>query len=553
MTASTFTSDELISVDYEMKKRRERLGRNITRYVGWAALVFVLVDILNWLIVYQDRPYSTTAPYTLLVAISAWLVPYLYARDLSWLAHWLFLGACLIVVMVSPFLLNDVTSTTAVSFIGAAVLGYLLLEKAHSSWFTVISVLGIGLSEILVGRISLVNPIPIQNFVDRIPGALISMASVGILSLILRYIVYNQEGSFRQALLLNQEVGRRAATEQNLRRRLQEVVNHYVQVMGAVGKGDLTVRAEVPQATGGQSEDPLLVLGSQLNLTITGLQAMIAQVHAASDRLSAAASEILAATSQQAAGANQQSAAVTETITTVDEVKTITEQSVNRSQEVLAAAQRTAEVSRAGQQAVEDTIEGMHQIKARVQGIAENILALSQQTQQIGQIITSVNELTAQSNLLALNASIEAARAGEHGRGFAIVATEVRSLATQSRQATDQIQAILQDIQKATNTSVMSTEEGAKVVAQGVELAGRSRQAIDQLGCAIDEAAERALQVMAGGQQQTAGMEQIAVAIRNVQQAAYQNLASTRQAEKAASELNALAQTLDAMVSLYQA
>ena len=94
--------------------------------------------------------------------------------------------------------------------------------------------------------------------------------------------------------------------------------------------------------------------------------------------------------------------------------------------------------------------------------IAETILALSEQTQQIGDIIATVNDIADQSNLLALNAAIEAARAGEAGKGFAVVAGEVRSLAEQSRQATAQVKEILGDIQKATNTAVMVTEEGTK-------------------------------------------------------------------------------------------
>jgi methyl-accepting chemotaxis protein len=100
------------------------------------------------------------------------------------------------------------------------------------------------------------------------------------------------------------------------------------------------------------------------------------------------------------------------------------------------ASQRTVEVSHAGQQAVRETIASISRLKGRVEGIAENILALSEQTQQIGEIIATINDIAAQSNILALNASVEAARAGEYGKGFAVVAVEVRNLAEQSKQAT---------------------------------------------------------------------------------------------------------------------
>ena len=123
--------------------------------------------------------------------------------------------------------------------------------------------------------------------------------------------------------------------------------------------------------------------------------------------------------------------------------------------------------------------EGFDQ--SRVESIAENIVALSEQTQQIGEIITTVNDIAAQSNILALNASVEAARAGEYGKGFAVVAVEVRNLAEQSRQATAQVKAILSDIQKATNATVMATEEGTKQVEDGAQLAMKAGEAIEQL------------------------------------------------------------------------
>lgn len=202
--------------------------------------------------------------------------------------------------------------------------------------------------------------------------------------------------------------------------------------------------------------------------------------------------------------------------------------------------------------AVQETIGSMAQIKARVGSIAENILALSEQTQQIGEIIATVNDIASQSNMLALNAAVEAARAGEHGKGFAIVAAEVRNLAEQSRQATAQVRTILSDIQNGINATVMATEEGAKVVDEGLKLASQTGGVIEQLADVIDEAAQASMQMKAGGQQQTSGVEQIATAMQSINQATQQNLAGTRQAEKAAQDLNALAHRLTETVEQYE-
>ncbi len=332
---------------------------------------------------------------------------------------------------------------------------------------------------------------------------------------------------------------------------LQTCVQQYDDFMIEVGRGNLSDRLTLHEDEY-ETSDPLIALGHRLNKTAAKLQRMITQARDAAIELNMSVSEILTTTTQQASGASEQSAAIAQTTTTVNELKTIAEQSVSRAQEVAGASQRTVEVSRAGQWAVQNTIASMTQIKGRVEGIAENILTLSEQTQQIGEIIATVNDIAAQSNILALNASVEAARAGEAGKGFAVVAVEVRNLAEQSRQATAQVKAILSDIQKATNATVMATEEGTKGVDEGAQLAAQAQDAIEQLAQVIEESAQAAMQMVAGGRQQAAGVEQVALAMHNINQATMQSLSSTRQAEKATQDLDTLARRLSEIVEQYQ-
>jgi methyl-accepting chemotaxis protein len=337
--------------------------------------------------------------------------------------------------------------------------------------------------------------------------------------------------------------------EHEQRDHLQSAVADYTIFAADVAMGQLATRLDLEDA---DRDDPLVVLGLNLNDMVDNLRHMTAQIRNVAQGLSLAISEILSATTQQVAGANAQSAAINQTTTSVDEVKAIAEQSVARAQQVADTAQRTVEVSRSGRQAVQQTIASMGQIKARVEGIAENILALSEQTQQIGEIIATVNDIAAQSNILALNASVEAARAGEHGKGFAVVAVEVRNLAEQSRQATAQIKAILSDIQKATNATVMATEEGTKGVDEGIRLAAQTQGIIDQLAAAIDESAQVAMQLVAAGQQQASGVEQVALAMEDITRTTAQSLSSTHQAEMAAQKLDDLARGLTETVGQYQ-
>lgn len=350
--------------------------------------------------------------------------------------------------------------------------------------------------------------------------------------------------------LLDQLVGMFQKTETE-RTHLHNTVIEYVDFAKKVSEGDLSTRLSL-QGNGRNSDDPLITLGHNLNNMIEKLREITIRAREATTNISSATSQILAVTSEQVNGANQQSAAITQTTATISQVRMVVEQTFNKAEAVSAKAKRTSEISYTGQQAVTETIENMNQIKERVAGIAENILALSEQTQQIGEITATVNEIASQSNLLALNASVEAARAGEHGKGFAVVAVEVRNLAEQSKQATAQVKAILDEIQRATNAAVMATEEGTKGVDTGVNLTQQAGNTIMQLAQNITESADMAQQIVVSAQQQTTGMEQITLAMKNINQATTQSLASIRQTEQSVQDLSHIARQLENIVSEYK-
>jgi methyl-accepting chemotaxis protein len=342
-------------------------------------------------------------------------------------------------------------------------------------------------------------------------------------------------------------LNRRVQIERERKLHLEGTINQYLAFVERVVEGDLSAR--LPSHDG---DDNLATLGYHLNSLVASLCETISQLQEATLKITNATSEILAATTQQATGAAEQSAAIAQTTTTIDEVRNIVEQSFSKAQAVAEQAQRTRTISQAGEQAVTGTVTAMNDIRERVAAIAGNILALSEQTQQIGEIITTVNEIASQSNLLALNASVEAARAGEHGKGFAVVAAEVRNLAEQSKEATAQIKSILNEIQRATNAAVMATEEGSKGVDGGVQQTRQSGETIRQLAASISDSARAAQQIVASAQQQTTGVEQILLAMQNINQATIQSLNSTRQSENAAQDLSSLAKQMEVLVMRYR-
>ena len=161
--------------------------------------------------------------------------------------------------------------------------------------------------------------------------------------------------------------------------------------------------------------------------------------------------DILALSAQVASSAAQTATSLGETTTTVEEVRHTALVSSQKTREVSESAQGVARISEAGKKSTEETIVGINRIREQMQSIALSMVRLTEQTRTIADIITTVEDLAQQSNLLAVNAAIEAAKAGEQGKGFSVVALEVRNLAEQSRAATAQVRGILGDVQRATS------------------------------------------------------------------------------------------------------
>jgi methyl-accepting chemotaxis protein len=312
-------------------------------------------------------------------------------------------------------------------------------------------------------------------------------------------------------------------------------LRHLQEVTKAVIAGDLTRKANI------ENQDEIGDLSLGFNLMLAGLSEMNSEVMRSGQELTSSANELLAMVTQQNAGTNEQTSAIHETTSTVNQVRATTEQTNLRARAMSESATRSSTIAEEGQLIVNETITGMGLIRNQVEDIAENILALSEQTQQISEIIASVNDLAEQSNLLALNATVEAARAGEHGRGFAVVANEVRSLAERSKQATTQVRTILNDIQKATNAVVMVTEEGTKGVERGLQLIERTGATISQLNDVIRQNLGSAQQIMAVVQQQNVGVDQVAQAMHNINEVTSQNTAANRQLQQSVENLNMMA------------
>jgi len=194
-------------------------------------------------------------------------------------------------------------------------------------------------------------------------------------------------------------------------------LNLSVYVANKIASGDLTVDTSVFE----KRKDEVGLLNLAFYQMVEKLRGSIKDIIEGVNLLGSSASEILAATTQVAAGASETASAISETSATVEEVRQAAQLSSQKASRVSENAQQTAQVTQTGQQAVEETIKGMYHIQDQMESVANTIVRLSEQSQQIGGIIASVNDLADQSNLLAVNAAIEAAKAGEQGKGFTVV------------------------------------------------------------------------------------------------------------------------------------
>ncbi len=588
-------------VEIIMEEERLQSSLHFSKLVFRLVLLFVIAITILWSFFRQYIQILIIAGALLPLLLGSGLHPVLSRRGWERLGAYLVIISFQLILFISPLVLPIILPSLGGGIIILAIMGHQYLGGQNSRWFLGVSVLAFVADFILVNKVVTSWFPPLEGSAEMVIGAAFSAMTMAACIFFIHRFLIERETQFREAhgqrerlqsaveryvthltsvgrgdlsarvvieegsqdtnnpiLLLGQHLNE---TTTDMERMVNEIekqhaymesmVEKYTTHLEAVTQGNLAVRLTIEE-NGRGADDPLLILGNHLNQMTAALQEMTSQMRETAGQLASAAAEILAATSQQASGTTEQSSAISQTSVTIDQVKAIVEQSYQKAKDVADKARQVSEFSRKGEQEVVDSITKMNWIRDRVSGIAENILALSEQTQKIGEIIATVNDIASQSNLLALNASVEAARAGEHGKGFNVVAVEVRNLAEQSKQATSQVKSILEEIQKATNAAVMATEEGSKGVEEGVGQTRQTVEIIEQMAENANQNAKSAQQIAASAQQQATGMEQISLAMQNINQATMQNLTSNRQTEKAAQGLSSLAQQMEALVARYQ-
>ena len=323
-------------------------------------------------------------------------------------------------------------------------------------------------------------------------------------------------------------------------------VKRTVAAIQSVATGDFTKRIEI------DSKDEIGDMAEDFNQLIGRLSDTLREVKNTSDKVANAASRVHT-TSERMATGTEQVAAQAATVATAGEEMAATSQEI--AQNCHNAAQRGDEANisaRAGATVVEETVQGMQRIAARVQSSARTVEALGESSNRIGEIIGTIEDIADQTNLLALNAAIEAARAGEQGRGFAVVADEVRALAERTTKATKEIGAMIKSIQQETRNAVSAMEEGVKEVETGTCRAEKSGQALQEILNRIGEVTEQVSQIATASEEQTATTGEISQNMQQITQVVHETALGAQESAAAASQLTGFSGELQHLVAQFK-
>lgn len=280
---------------------------------------------------------------------------------------------------------------------------------------------------------------------------------------------------------------------------------------------------------------------------IAGSRRIASTLDQFTNTIATSSEEIASKVETQEAVANEQASSVSQTTSTVDSLGETSRRSAIQAEESAKSSSTALSLAETGAQTVEQTREGMESLKDRVREIAEQIINLSEQTEQIAGVSELVRNLANQTNMLALNAAVEAAHAGEQGKGFRVVAGEIRKLADQSRQSAEKINNLVTDVQAAMNSAVMVTDEGKKTAESSIELALGTAESFIGVKDAINNVFANTSEISQAAKQQAVDIQEILAAVNALNLGAMDTAAdmgevkaSTIQLQRAANDLRTI-------------
>jgi twitching motility protein PilJ len=336
---------------------------------------------------------------------------------------------------------------------------------------------------------------------------------------------------------LNRAQRERYERSSELNNRNQEAIMRLLDEMGSLAEGDLTVKATV-------TEDMTGAIADSINFAVEQLRTLVQTINDTSVQVASSAQETQATAMHLAEAAEHQAQQINTATSRINEIATSINQVSRNSSESADVAQRSVEIATKGAGVVRQTIVGMDSIRGQIQETSKRIKRLGESSQEIGSIVELINDISEQTNILALNAAIQAASAGEAGRGFAVVADEVQRLAERTSNATKRIEALVQTIQADTNEAVSSMEQTTSEVVAGARLAEDAGTALGEIETVSNTLSGLIQGISKAAQQQSVAASDITQTMTTIQSITAQTSQGANQTAESIGNLAQLAADL---------
>jgi len=338
-------------------------------------------------------------------------------------------------------------------------------------------------------------------------------------------------------LLNTRQSSQRYDKQANQNEQNQNAILRLLDELADLADGDLTTEATVTEDFTGAIADSINFAIDQMRSLVTSINETAVRVAGAAQETQATAMHLADASEHQAQEIAGASAAINEMAVSIDQVS-------SNASESAAVAERSVAIAKKGAEIVQSTIRGMDNIREQIQETAKRIKRLGESSQEIGDIVSLINDIADQTNILSLNAAIQASMAGDAGRGFAVVADEVQLLAERSSAATKQIEALVKTIQTDTNEAVISMEQTTSEVVSGARFAQDAGVALEEIENVSKNLADLIQNISNAARQQSSSAGHISNTMNVIQEITSQTSAGTNATAKSIGKLAELANQL---------
>ncbi len=381
-------------------------------------------------------------------------------------------------------------------------------------------------SDVMLDNLGHLSDVARKNWLTLLLGAVLISSLAGLIFSVFKLITLRSVMDKQRVTRLQDEYDR---NQNAILRLLDEIAD--------LADGDLRSYATV-------SEDFTGAIADSINFAIDQLRDLVSRIHETSQEVARYTQDTQSMTNQLAEASEHQAQEIAGASTAMNEMAQSIDQVSSNASESAEVAERSVQIASNGAQVVNRSIEGMDTIREQIQETSKRIKRLGESSQEIGNIVSLINDIADQTNILALNAAIQASMAGEAGRGFAVVADEVQRLAERSASATKQIETLVKTIQTDTNEAVISMEQTTTEVVRGANLAKDAGIALDEIQKVSGDLANLIASISDAAKLQSASASHIATTMTVVQEITSQTTTATFDTARSVSELANMAESL---------